>query len=153
MATDLLEKLLHEVSLGKISIKDAKKALEGVDLEKEDFQRAVDHGVFTPAEPGTIVKATISPSGGSALVSLLFIWGIFWVTYWTGTMAYGLMNGWDQQQLSYHLFLSLSTIIIMAIVYQKWVLPDLIVIKHERNKFIPEHSKRKHEKDWYEYKV
>jgi hypothetical protein len=153
MATDLLEKLLHEVSLGKISVKDAKKALEGVDLGKEDFQKAVEHGVFTEVEPGTIIKATISPSGGSALVSLVFIWGLFWVTYWTGSMTYGLMNGWDQQQLSYHLFLSISTIIIMGIVYQKWVLPDLIVVKHERNKFIPEHSRRKHEKDWYEYKV
>ena len=65
MANDLLEKLLHDVALGKINVKDAKKALEGVDLEKEDFQKAVDFGVFTEAEPGTVIKATISPSGGS----------------------------------------------------------------------------------------
>ncbi|MBK00467.1 MAG: hypothetical protein CMB48_05920 [Euryarchaeota archaeon] len=153
MANDLLEKLLHDVSLGKINVKDAKKALEGVNLEKEDFQKAVDFGVFTEAEPGTVIKASISPSGGSALVSLIFIWGIFWVTYWSGTMMYGLMNGWDPQQLSYHMFITITTIIIMGIVYQKWVLPDLIVVKHERNKFIPEHSRRKHEKDWHEYKV
>ena len=153
MSADLLEKLLHQVSLGNINVKDAKKALEDIELSKEDYQKAVDHGVFTGAEPGTVIKATISPSGGSALVSLLFIWGIFWVTYWSGTMAYGLLNGWDQQQLSYHLFLALSTLIIMGIVYQKWVLPDLIVVKHERNKYNPEHSQRKHEKDWYEYNV
>ena len=63
MANDLLEKLLHEVALGKINVKDAKKALEGIDLEKDDFQKAVDFGVFTEAEPGTVIKATISPSG------------------------------------------------------------------------------------------
>ena len=40
MANDLLEKLLHEVALGKINVKDAKKALEGIDLEKDDFQKA-----------------------------------------------------------------------------------------------------------------
>ena len=153
MNNNYLDKLLQDVSLGKISIKDAKKALEGIELEKEQFQRAVEHGVFTKAEPGTVVKATISPSGGSALVTLIFIWGLFWVTYWTGSMVYGLLNGWDQQQLSYHLFISLTTIIIIGIVYQKWVLPDLIVVKHERNKFIPEHSNRKKEKDWYEYKM
>ena len=153
MPGNYLEKLLHEVSLGKISIKDAKKALEGIDLDKEQFQKAVEHGVFTEAEPGTVVKATISPSGGGALVTLIFVWGLFWVTYWSGTMVYGLMNGWDQQQLSYHLFISLTTIIIIGIVYQKWVLPDLIVVKHERNKFVPEHSTRKKEKDWHEYKV
>jgi len=153
MSEDFLEKLLHEVSLGKISVKEAKRSLEDLELSREDYQKAVEHGVFTKAEPGTVVKATISPSGGSALVSLLFIWGLFWVTYWTGSMVYGLLNGWDQQQLAYHLFLAISTIIIMGIVFQKWVLPDLIVIKHERNKFIPEHSQRKHEKDWYEYKV
>ena len=73
MANDLLEKLLHEVALGKINVKDAKKALEGIDLEKDDFQKAVDFGVFTEAEPGTVIKATISPSGGSALVSLIFL--------------------------------------------------------------------------------
>ena len=94
MANDLLEKLLHEVALGKINVKDAKKALEGIDLEKDDFQKAVDFGVFTEAEPGTVINATISPSGGSALVSLIFIWGIFWITYWSGTFMYGLMNGW-----------------------------------------------------------
>ena len=53
------------------------KSTRRIDLEKDDFQKAVDFGVFTEAEPGTVINATISPSGGSALVSLIFIWEFF----------------------------------------------------------------------------
>ena len=99
-----------------------------------------------------MVKATISPSGGSALVSLIFVWGILdYLLVWN-------IHVWTNERMG-------STTIILPhihhnyhinhnrIVYQKWVLPDLIVVKHERKKFIPEHTKRKVDKDWYEYKV
>jgi hypothetical protein len=36
----------------------------------------------------------------------------------------------------------------MGIVYMKWVMPDLVIIKHRRNKYIPEHAK-----DWVDYKI
>ena len=38
------------------------------------------------------------------------------------------------------------TLMIMGIVYLKWVLPDTIVVKHRQNKHVPEHAK-----DWKEY--
>ncbi len=109
---------------------------------------AINHGVFNPAEPGTVISASLAPSGNSALTLFFFAWGIFWTLYWFSTMLYGLLNGsaWDQQQLSYHLAMGLTTLLMMGIVYMKWVLPDKIIVKHSQNKYIPEHQK-----DWREY--
>jgi len=153
MMDDQLTTLLRQVAAREVSIKDARKALEGVELDEETYARAVDHGVFNAAEPGTVVSARLAPSGASALVVMLFVWGIFWTVYWVGSMVYGLLNGWDQQQLSYHLFITFLTLIIMGVVYMKWVLPDLIVVKYERAKFIPEHQQRHEVKDWHEYRI
>jgi len=44
--------------------------------------------------------------------------------------------------------MGLTTMIMMGIIYMKFVMPDLIIIKHRRNKYVPEHPK-----DWVEYKV
>lgn len=150
---DQLTTLLRQVAAGEVSIKDARTALEGVELDEETYSRAVDHGVFNSAEPGTVISAKLAPSGASALVVTLFIWGIFWTVFWSGSMIYGVINGWDQQLLSYHLFITFLTLMIMGIVYMKWVLPDLIVVKYERAKFVPEHQQRYDDKDWYEYKI
>ena len=102
MAKDTITKLLEQVASGKVSVKDARTALEGASLTEEEMDAAVNHGVFNPAEPGTIISASLAPSGGSLLTTFFFIWGIFWVLYWLGSMSYGLLNGhsWDQQQLS-----------------------------------------------------
>ena len=62
-------------------------------------------------------------------------------------MIYGLANGWDQQQLSFHLAMTMTTLILAGVVYLKFVLPDTIIVKHSQNKFVPEHKK-----DWREYK-
>ena len=62
-------------------------------------------------------------------------------------MIYGLANGWDQQQLSFHLAMTMTTVIMVGIIYLKYILTDTIVVKHAQNKFIPEHQK-----DWREYK-
>ena len=148
MQKDVITKLLTEVASGKVSIDDARKALEDVELDEETYLSAVDHGVFNPAEPGTIINASLAPSGGSALVVLFFCWGVFWTLFWIGSFLYGLFNGWDQQMLSFDFAMALTTIILMGIVYMKWVLPDLVIIKHRRNKYIPEHPK-----DWVEYKI
>ena len=148
MQKDVITKLLTEVASGKVSIDDARKALEDVELDEETYLSAVDHGVFNPAEPGTIINASLAPSGGSALVILFFCWGVFWTLFWIGSFLYGLFNGWDQQILAFDFAMSLTTIILMGIVYMKWVLPDLVIIKHRRNKYIPEHPK-----DWVEYKI
>jgi len=145
---DTVTTLLRDVASGKVSVEDARAALEDVELSEEQVQSAVDHGVFNPAEPGTVVKASLAPSGGSALVVLLFTWGIFWVMYWIFSMLYGLFNGWDQQQLSFHFAMALTTLIIMGVVYLKWVLPDRIIVKHRRPKFVPEHIK-----DWRDFEV
>ena len=148
MARDTISKLLDEVASGKVSVEDARKALEGVDLDEDTYLAAVDHGVFNPVDAGTIVKASLAPSGGSALVIVFFLWGMFWTLYWSSSMLYGLFHHWDQQQLSYHLGMAFTTLVMMGIVYMKWVLPDLIIVKYRRNKYITEHRK-----DWVEYKV
>ena len=129
MAKDTITQLLEKVASGKVSVKDARVALED-------------------AEPGTIISAALAPSGNSALTTFFFAWGIIWSLYWIGTMLYGLLNGsaWEQQQLTYHMAMGLSTLILMGIVYLKWVLPDTIIVKHSQNKYIPEHQK-----DWREY--
>ena len=108
---------------------------------------AIDHGVFNVAEPGTIVSASLAPSGASYLTMFFLGWGLFWICYWSFSMIYGLAKGWDQQQLSFHLAMTMTTLIMMGIIYLKFVLPDTIIVKHAQNKFIPEHQK-----DWREYK-
>jgi hypothetical protein len=148
MARDNISKLLDEVASGKVSVEDARKALEGVQLDEETYLAAVDHGVFNPVDAGTIVKASLAPSGGSALVIVFFLWGLFWTLYWSSSMLYGLFHHWDQQQLSYHLGITFTILVMMGIVYMKWVLPDLIIVKFRRNKYVTEHKK-----DWVEYKV
>ena len=139
--------LLRGVAKGTISVDDARKALENASLTEEEMESAIDHGVFNIAEPGTIVSASLAPSGGSYLTMLFFVWGIFWSCYWVFSMIYGLAKGWDQQQLAYHLALMLVTLCMMGMVYLKFVLPDTIIVKHAQNKFVPEHTK-----DWKEYK-
>tara|TARA_B100000965_G_C19231436_1_gene600293 strand:- start:83 stop:532 length:450 start_codon:yes stop_codon:yes gene_type:complete len=134
---DKLLNLLREVKSGTVSIEDARTALEGVSLTEDQYTSAVEHGVFGKPKLGTVVRATISPSAESGLMVLFFIWGIFWTTYWAFTLTYGLLNGWDQQQLAFHLGAVLMTLIMMGIIYLRFVLPDLVVVKHRRNKFIP----------------
>ena len=148
MAKDTITKLLEKVASGKVSVKDARVALEDASLTEEEMDSAINHGVFNLAESGTVISASLAPSGKSALTLFFFMWGIFWTIYWLGSMLYGLLNGsaWDQQQLSYHMAMGISTIIMMGIVYLKWVLPDTIIVKHSQNKYVPEH-----EKDWREY--
>ena len=147
-APDLVTKLLEEVASGKVSIKDARLALEDTDLSEQQYIDAIDHGVFNPAEPGTIVNASLASSGASLLVMLFFVWGLFWVIYWISIMLYGLFNEWDSQYLSFHLGMTLSTLIMMGVVYMKWVIPDKIIVKYRRPKYI-----REHPKDWVDYKL
>jgi len=68
MKDDMVLKLLREVKSGKVSVDDARKALEEVSLSEDTYNAAVDHGVFDEPEPGTIVRASISPSGDSWLI-------------------------------------------------------------------------------------
>ena len=131
MAKDTITQLLEKVDSGKVSVKDARTALEDASLTEEQMDAAINHGVFNPADPGTIISASLAPSGNSALTIFFFAWGIFWALYWFGTMLYGLLNGsaWEQQHLSYHMAMGLTTLIMMGIVYRKWVLPATIIVK------------------------
>jgi hypothetical protein len=142
-------RLLREVRAGKVSVEAARDALEGVSLSEEVYNTAVDHGVFNDPEPGSIIRASISPSGDSWLVVIFALWGILWTLYWAGTLSYGLFNHWDQQRLSFHLGMTLLTIILMGIVYLRFVLPDVIVVKHRRNKYIPPNDTE----GWQQYEV
>ena len=95
MKNDQVLSLLRDVKSGKVSIDDAQKALEGVSLTEEQYESAIDHGVFNKPKPGTVVRASISPAAESWLMVLFFVWGLFWTTYWSFTLTYGLLNGWD----------------------------------------------------------
>ena len=52
MAEDTITKLLKQVASGKVSVKDARVALEEATLTEEQMDAAINHGVFNPAEPG-----------------------------------------------------------------------------------------------------
>ena len=67
MAKDTITQLLEKVASGKVSVKDARVALEDASLTEEQMDAAINHGVFNPAEPGTIISASLAPSGNSAL--------------------------------------------------------------------------------------
>ena len=149
MRDDTVMKLLRDVKAGKVSVEDARDALSEIELSEEAYQNAVEHGVFNDPEPGTIIRASISPSGDSWLVIVFALWGILWTLYWAGTLAYGLLNHWDQQRLSFHLGITLLTVILMGIVYLRFVMPDVIVVKHRRNKYITSNDPD----GWKQYEV
>ena len=136
MKEDVVMKLLRQVKSGEISVEDARVALEGTVLTIEEFDAAVDHGVFNQPESGTVVRASVSPFGDSILIILLSLWGVVWSLYWAGGLAYGLFNGWDQQLLSFNFGMLMLTIIILGMVYLKFVMPDVVIVKHRGNKYI-----------------
>ena len=144
---DTISVLLRKVADGSVSVDDARTALEGAELTEDQMANAIDHGVFNIAEPGSIVSASLAPSGASYLALFFLACGLFWICYWSFSMIYGLANKWDQQQLSFHLAMTFTTLIMIGIIYLKFILPDTIIVKHAQSKFIPEHAK-----DWREYK-
>ena len=129
-------KLLRQVQSGEVSVDDARSALDGIELTVEEFGAAVDHGVFIEPDPGTVVRASGSPFGDSILILLLSLWGVLWSLYWAGALTYGLFNGWDQQLLSFHMGMLMLTIIILGMVYLKYVMPDVVIVKHRGSKYI-----------------
>ena len=149
MKDDIVLQLLKQVKSGKVSIEDARVALEGVDLSEENYLSAVDHGVFNEPDAGTIVRSSISPAGDSIIVVLVGIWGVLWTLFWASSLSYGLYNHWDQQLLSLFLAMTLTTLIIMGMVYLRFVMPDIVIIKHRRNKYITPNDSE----GWKKYEV
>ena len=149
MKDDVVMRLLSEVKSGRVSIDDARKMLEDVTISEDSYVAAVDHGVFNDPKPGTIVRASISPSGDSWLIIIVGLWGLLWTLYWAGALSYGLFNNWDQQILSLNCGMTLLTVIIMGIVYLKYVLPDVVMVKYRRNKYITQNDPDA----WKEYEV
>jgi len=149
MRDDVVLELLKQVNKGKVSVEDARTALEGVELSEENYLSAIDHGVFNDPVPGTVVRSSLSPAGDSIIVVLLGLWGIVWTLFWAGSLSYGLYNHWDQQLLSLFLAMTLTTLIIMGIVYLRFVMPDLVIIKHRRNKYITSNDSE----GWKKYEV
>ena len=87
---DTITTLLRGVAKGNISIADARTALESASLTEEQMQKAIDHGVFNPAEPGSIISATSSPIGRITSGTVLLRMGIvlelllvFFINLWT----------------------------------------------------------------------
>ena len=149
MKEDVVMKLLRQVKSGEISVEDARVALEGTVLTIEEFDAAVDHGVFNQPESGTVVRASVSPFGDSILIILLSLWGGVWSLYWAGGLAYWLCNGWDQQLLSFNFGMLMLTIIILGMVYLKFVMPDVVIVKHRGNKYITSNDPD----GWRQYEV
>ena len=79
---DTITTLLRKVASGKVSVEDAREALEDASLTEDQMQSAIDHGVFNLAESGTIVSASLAPSGASNLIIIFFAWGLFWSCFW-----------------------------------------------------------------------
>ena len=142
-------RLLKQVKSGEVSLDDARAALEEVSLSEDAYNAALDHGVFNHPLPGTVVRATISPSGESILVILLALWGVLWTLFWAGSLTYGLFNGWDQQILSFSMGMTFLTVFILGIVYLKYVLPDVVIVKHRGNKYITPNERE----GWKDYEV
>ena len=94
MMDDTITTLLRGVADGSIPVADARTALEGAELTEDEMASAIDHGVFNIAEPGTIVSASLAPSGASYLTMFFLAWGLFWICYWSFSMIYGLAKGW-----------------------------------------------------------
>ena len=69
--------------------------------------------------------------------------------YWAGATTYGLFVDWNQQLLSFFFGMTMVTLIIMGIVYLKWVMPDVVIVKHRRNKYMGP----KDPESWFDYKV
>ena len=149
MKDDIVLQLLKKVKSGKVSIEDARSALEGVDLSEENYLSAIDHGVFNEPDAGTIVRSSLSPAGDSIVVVLVGLWGVLWTLFWAGSLSYGLYNHWDQQLLSLFLAMTLTTLIIMGMVYLRFVMPDIVIIKHRRNKYITSNDSE----GWKKYEV
>lgn len=149
MKDDIVLQLLKQVKSGKVSIEDARSALEGVDLSEENYLSAVEHGVFNEPDAGTIVRSSLSPAGDSIVVVLVGLWGVLWTLFWAGSLSYGLYNHWDQQLLSLFLAMTLTTLIIMGMVYLRFVMPDIVIIKHRRNKYITSNDSE----GWKKYEV
>ena len=149
MKEDVVMKLLRQVQSGEVSVDDARSALDGIELTVEEFSAAVDHGVFNEPDPGTVVRASVSPFGDSVLILLLSLWGVLWSLYWAGALTYGLFNGWDQQLLSFHMGMLMLTIIILGMVYLKYVMPDVVIVKHRGSKYITSNDPE----GWRQYEV
>ena len=49
MPKDTITQLLEKVASGKVSVKDARLALEDASLTEEEMDAAINHGVFNPA--------------------------------------------------------------------------------------------------------
>ena len=149
MNEDVVMTLLRRVQSGEVSVEDARTALEGAALTRDQLEAAVDHGVFNEPAPGTVVRASMSPHGESILILLVALWGVLWTLFWAGSLAYGLLNNWDQQLLSFNLGMVMLTLIIMGIVYLKYVLPDVVIVKHRGGKYITPNDPDK----WKQYEV
>ena len=87
--------------------------------------------------------------GDSIVVVLVGLWGVLWTLFWAGSLSYGLYNHWDQQLLSLFLAMTLTTLIIMGMVYLRFVMPDIVIIKHRRNKYITSNDSE----GWKKYEV
>ena len=149
MKDDVVMKMLRQVASGEVSVEDARDALDGISLSEEAYESAIEHGEFNEAPAGSIVRASVSPSGDSWLIILVGLWGIVWSLYWAGSLSYGLYNKWDQQMLSFFLGMLLLTVIILGMIYMKYVMPDIVIVKSRRNKYIT----AKDPESWKKYEV
>ena len=149
MKDDVVMKMLRQVASGEVSVEDARDALDGISLTEEAYESAIEHGVFNEAPAGSRVRASVSPSGDSWLIILVGLWGIVWSLYWAGSLSYGLYNKWDQQMLAFFLGMLLLTVIILGMIYMKYVMPDIVIVKSRRNKYITS----KDPESWKKYEV
>jgi len=149
MSDEIVMRLLKQVKSGEVSVEDAAMVLDGVQLSEEEFTAAVHHGVFNEPAVGSIVRASTSPHADTPLMLIFYVWGVFWTLFFAGSLSYGLFNHWDQQMLAFFLGMMMTTLIMMGIIYLRFVMADTVVVKHRRNK----NMGPKDSMGWVDYEV
>ena len=106
MMDDMITNLLRDVAKGKVTVEDARLAGR-CNTYRRQLESAIEKGVFEPAEMGTVVSASLAPSGGSYLTMFFFVW-VFWACYWFLSNLWPAKD-WDRTQLSFHLAMGITT--------------------------------------------
>ena len=70
MKTDQVLTLLRDVKSGAVSIDDARTALEGVSLSEEQYESAIEHGVFTKPREHKTTRWCFAVDIGSAFAQV-----------------------------------------------------------------------------------
>tara|TARA_A100001011_G_scaffold318569_1_gene338362 strand:+ start:59 stop:430 length:372 start_codon:yes stop_codon:yes gene_type:complete len=110
--------LLEKIAKGEITPEDAQKLL----------------GTYKDEELGKVVRETPGKEQGEifAIVLILLVLEIMY----DSLFIYGILEGWDQQFLSFTLAMAFMIMGLMIDFYRRSFLPDVLELKKRRSKVI-----------------